>query len=305
MEWRRGARDPLGAWRFWRGLGGEQFEIVHLHFGGRSVRWLARAGTDAKIIVHLHGRILEPGGLNLVTHSGRGVDAVIAVSRAVAERVTNIRPVVVYTGVPVAESLIPSRESTTERVLGTAARLLAQKGIGYLLHSLASLRSEFPNLVLEIAGSGPERTTLERTTRALGLTDRVRFLGWVNDLAPLFGRWEAFVLPSLEEGLPVAPLEAMAAGLPVVATDVGGIPELVENGRTGWLVPPGDSQALAERLRQLLGDREKRLSMGAAGFARARRQFAVERMVKEIADIYDGLVGDRNESVASAGSCQG
>ncbi len=298
LEWWRGARDPAGAWRFWRRLRGQEFEIVHMHFGGRSVRWLARAGTRARIVVHLHGRILEARGLSLVTHSGRGADAVIAVSRAVAERVVGRRPLVVYPGVPLPETsgpLVPPRGSTTKVIIGTAGRLLPLKGFVYLVRAVASLRVEFPNLVLEIAGSGPERAALEREAERLGLSDGVRFLGWVEELAAVLARWDVFVLPSLEEAFPIAVLEAMAAGLPVVASAVGGIPELVEDGRTGWLVPPADARLLAERLRALLLDASQRRALGEAGQARARDHFSLERMVAAIAAIYDGIVESRRQ----------
>jgi len=296
LEWWRGARDPLGAWRFWCRLCGQGFAIVHMHAGGRSVRWLARVGTRARIVVHLHGRILEPRGLSLVTHSGRGADAVIAVSRAVAERVVGTRPLVVYPGIPVPETPglpAPLGGTTAERIVGCAGRLLPLKGLVYLLRAIASLRAEFANLVLEIAGSGPERATLEREVQRLGLSDGVRFLGWVEELAPVLARWEVFVLPSLEEGFGIAALEAMAAGLPVVASAVGGIPELVEDGRTGWLVPPADPRALAERLRALLLDAGRRRALGEAGRARAFEQFSMARLVTEISRVYEALLAHR------------
>jgi glycosyltransferase involved in cell wall biosynthesis len=103
-------------------------------------------------------------------------------------------------------------------------------------------------------------------------------------------RWDVFVLPSLEEGFPMAALDAMAAGLPVVATAVGGIPEIVEDGRTGWLVPPGHPGALGERIRLLLRNPDTRRAMGAAGRARVREHFSAERMVARFAEIYDGLL---------------
>jgi glycosyltransferase involved in cell wall biosynthesis len=293
LDWGRGARDPVGAWSFWRHLRRLSIDIVHIHFGGRSVRWLARAATGAKIVVHLHGRILEPRGLNLVTHASRGADVLIAVSRSVAERVVGTQPQVVYPGVPAPETPGPRplrSASAAGRIVGTAARLLPLKGLGYLLRAIASLREEFPNLILEIAGSGPERAALEQEAREIHLSEAVRFLGWVEDLAPVLARWEVFALPSLEEGFPVAALEAMAAGLPVVASAVGGIPELIEDGRTGWLVPPQDPEALAGRLRQLLRDPEAQEVMGIAAHARVRECFSAEHMAAEIANIYNGLL---------------
>jgi glycosyltransferase involved in cell wall biosynthesis len=243
--------------------------------------------------VHLHGRILESQGLKQVSFSGRGVDAVVTVSRAVAERVVDAQPHVVYSGVPVSdEGSVPAQRggAVTGTIIGTAGRLVPLKGTLYLLRAFAMLRAELPDLVLEIAGSGPEQSMLEREVQLLGVGGKVRFLGWVEELAPVLARWDVFVLPSLEEGAPGAALEAMAAGLPVVASAVGGIPELVEDGRTGLLVPPRDSLALADRLRVLLLDPEQQHAMGAAGRARVREHFSAERMVARFAEIYDGLL---------------
>jgi len=296
LDWQYGVRDPLGAWRFWWTLRREDFAIVHQHYGGRSVRWLARRATGASIVVHLHGRVVESKGPHPLPVRVTGANAVIATSRAVAERVMDVKPHVVYPGVEVPEgagSGMAVTRATKARVIGTAGRLVPIKGIVYLIRALASLKRDIPDLRLEIAGSGPERTTIETEVRLHGLTDCVTFLDWQVELAPVFARWDVFVLPSLEEGFGIAALEAMAAGLPVVATAVGGIPELVEDGRTGWLVPPADPDALADRLRDLLLDPERRRAMGAAGRARARESFSVERMAAAISEIYDRLLETR------------
>jgi glycosyltransferase involved in cell wall biosynthesis len=102
--------------------------------------------------------------------------------------------------------------------------------------------------------------------------------------------WDVYVQPSLGEPFGIAALEAMAAGLPVVATSAGGLPELVEHGRTGWLIPPCDPSALADRLRSLLIDPGERHRMGIAGHVRARRAFSIDRMIGSISAIYDELL---------------
>jgi glycosyltransferase involved in cell wall biosynthesis len=149
---------------------------------------------------------------------------------------------------------------------------------------------EFPSLRLEIAGTGPQREDLERELGRLSLAGQVRFLGWQRDLRPVFRSWDIFAIPSLDEGLPIAALEAMAEGLPVVATSVGGLPELIDDGNTGYLVPPSDVAALTKSLRLLILDSELRQAMGAAGRKRALEHFSVDRMVAEIEAIYDSLV---------------
>jgi glycosyltransferase involved in cell wall biosynthesis len=267
-------------------------DIVHIHFGGRSVRRLARAATGAKIIVHAHGRILEPRGLTPVYISARGADVVVSASRAVADRVVDGPARVIYAGAatPAADILASPCSSASEGVLGTAGRLIGLKGIEYLLQAAAMLRREFPGLRVEIAGSGPQRNELEQRVKVLGLAGSAEFLGWVDDLNFVLPRWDVFVLPSLEEGFPIAALEAMAAGLPVVASAVGGVPELVEDGKTGWLVPPRDVEALAFRIRILLTSPEQRKVMGAAAQERVRDHFSLAQSTESFTRLYDELL---------------
>jgi len=290
LVWRRGMRDPIGAWRFWRRLRSQKFAIIHLHFGGRSVCWLARSATQARIIRHLHGRILEPQGLAPVYFSTRGVDAVVAVSQAVASRVVDGPARVIYAGLSLPPGELPQHRARSEIIIGTAGRLVELKGIEYLISAVAALRREFPAVRVEIAGSGPQHEKLEEAITQRGLGEQVKILGWIDDLPTILSRWDVFVMPSLEEGFPIAALDAMAASLPVVATSVGGIPELIEDGKSGWLVPPRDAEALASRLRLLLCDPELRLSMGEAGYTRVRDRFSAARMTESFARLYDELL---------------
>jgi glycosyltransferase involved in cell wall biosynthesis len=293
IHWSRGYRQPAGAWRFARALHGQDFAIVHQHHGGRSVRWLVRALTGAKVLAHLHGPTSEIGGRSPVAVLSPGADAVIATSRATAELVPSDDARVVYPGVRLSDMAPTSRGRHAGRVIGVATRLVALKGISDLVRALPRIRADVADVRLEIAGSGPELPRIESEVGALGLSDCVTFLGWQADLAPVFSRWDIFVQPSLEEGLGISLLEAMAAGLPVVATAVGGVPEVVEDGRTGFLVPPREPAALADRVRCLLLDAERRRVMGAAGRARVRENFSVDRMVAAIAEIYDELLPPR------------
>jgi len=292
LDWSRGTRDPFGAWSFWRRLHSREFKIVHIHFGGRSVRGLARAGTRAKIIVHVHGRVIEPLGLSLVTYSGLGADAVVATSQAVARQVVDAPARVIYPGVAVRQRNPPALgpRAATETIIGAAGRLVRLKGLDALLHAVATLRGEFPGLRVEIAGSGPERARLEQLRDQLQLQSCVEFLGWINDLASVLPRWDIFVMPSLEEGFGISALDAMAEGLPVVATRVGGVPELVENGKTGWLTAPRDIEALTSRIRLLLNSPEQRLAMGAVARARVQDHFSLAQMCENFGKLYEELL---------------
>jgi glycosyltransferase involved in cell wall biosynthesis len=301
LNWWRGLRDPLGAVKFWNRLRGQPYSIVHLHFGGRSVSSLARHATHAKIVRHLHGRILEPQGLEPVFVSARGVDAVVAVSHVVADRVIHGKPRVIYAGLPVpAENHSPLRPHGSDLVLGTAGRLVELKGIEYLIRAAAALRAEFPKLRVEIAGAGPWKSKLLDEIARTGMTDRVDFLGWVDDIGSALNRWDVFVLPSLEEGFPIAALDAMAAGLPVIASAVGGAPELIVDGESGWLVPPRDVEALTLRLRQVLNEPELRLRARSAACTRVRDHFNSKQMAANFARLYDELLGEA--STASGAS---
>lgn len=294
IEWTSGIRDPLGAYRFWGCLRKHEFAIVHQHFAGRTMRQIIRASTKAQLIVQLHARIGEVDAARNVPHAVRNADLVIAVSHAVARQVEAQKPVVVYSGVESSENLERAdTAANTSIVVGAACRLVDIKGLPDLIRAIGLLSREFPNLHLEIAGDGPELENLEEQARRLNLAERVRFLGWRHDLGPVFRGWDIFAMPSLTEAFPMAALEAMAQGLPIVASNVGGLPELVEDGETGYLVPPSNAEALAKALRTLIVDRERRQRMGHAGYRRIREHFSADRMVAQTAAIYESLLAEK------------
>jgi glycosyltransferase involved in cell wall biosynthesis len=287
IDWSRGMQDPIGAWTFWRTLRRQHFDIVHLHSGGKSVSSLARAATGAKIIRHIHGSVLELKDLAPAFYSSRGADAVVAVSQSVASRVVDGKARVIYAGVPTRPARLGEDRANRDIILGTAGRLVEVKGIQYLLQAASLLIREFPTLRLEIAGSGPLFDTLKTESERAGLRQHVSFLGWIDDIRTVLPRWSVFVMPSLDEGFPIAALDAMAAGVPVVATSVGGVPELIHDGIDGCLVPPRDVDSLASRLRSLLSDPALRMRIGAAGYARVRDRFNPEQMIASVTCLYD------------------
>lgn len=290
VNWENGVRDPLGAWRFWRQLRSEEFALVHQHWGARSIRRLVRSGTNAKIIVHSHGRVLETSNRQdpMVV---RGADAIIAASKSVAHQLPGRQVHVVYSGVTASER-VGRMESNRGGpvVIGTACRLIEAKGIRELVFAFADLNKEFPSLRLEVAGSGPEEEILFKAAQERGVAHGVTFLGWIDDLRQVLQTWDIFALPSYDEALPISILEAMAEALPVVATNVGGIPELVEDGRTGFLVQPKNVDALRTALHRLVEDSELRGQFGTQGRLRAETKFSAARMVAEIESIYDALI---------------
>jgi glycosyltransferase involved in cell wall biosynthesis len=168
------------------------------------------------------------------------------------------------------------------RVLLAIARLTPQKGIDVAVRALPSLP---PDTILVVLGEGPERSALEQLADELDVAARVELVGRVPDVAAWLGRAAVVVHPARWEGFGLGVLEAMLAGLPVVASDVSSLPELVIDGETGFLVPPDDPAALAEAIGRAL----QQPTLGAAGRARARARFSVARMADRTVALYEGL----------------
>jgi glycosyltransferase involved in cell wall biosynthesis len=230
------------------------------------------------------------------------VDRYIAVSNEVKARlcgdlgVSESKVRVVRNGIRLAQFNLPPdaalRATLTQGgerpIVLTAARLHSQKGHVYLLEAAAHV----PDALFVLAGEGPERATLERQAQQLGIQGRVRFLGHRQGIPQLLASCDVFVLPSLYEGLPLCVLEAMAAGKPVVATAVGGTDEVVIDGETGLLVPPGNPVALATAIRSLLSDRKLAARLAQAGRARVTEKFSSDTMVSGISRVYEEALGE-------------
>jgi glycosyltransferase involved in cell wall biosynthesis len=166
------------------------------------------------------------------------------------------------------------------------ARLAPEKDVETLLNATALAARERPDFRLEVAGDGPCRPALERAAADLGVAGRVRFLGEVRDVPALLARARLFALSSLTEGVSLTLLEAMSRGLPVAATRVGGNAEVVADGETGLLVPPGDPPALAAALLRLWADPAEAARLGRAGRRRVEAHFDVRGMVAAYEDLY-------------------
>ena len=167
-------------------------------------------------------------------------------------------------------------------------QLFPRKGIRFLIEAAAVLKPRFPDLKVVVAGDGFERPELIGLAESLGITRDVTFLGWVpnSELPPYYHAAAVSVVPSLEEGFGIPAAEAMGCQIPVVASDAGGLPEVVEHGVTGLIVPRGDSVALAEAIGALLADPARRAQMGRAGRERALRLFDWDRTAEQLERIY-------------------
>jgi sugar transferase (PEP-CTERM/EpsH1 system associated) len=207
--------------------------------------------------------------------------------------------VVIYNGIDLPpERLAPQAKARAELslpldapIVGAVSRLDPVKGVDVLLRAIALVEDTH----LAVVGDGPERVPLAALADDLGISDRVHWTGHRRDALHLLSAFDIFVQPSLHEGLPNAVLEAMAASLPVVATAVGGTPEVVVDEVTGLLVPPRDPQALARSVRALLHNSDLRRKMGRAGRERVAQHFSLKQMVEQTQAVYERLLETRGE----------
>lgn len=192
-----------------------------------------------------------------------------------------------------------SREEARERlqvegfVLGAVGRLEDEKGHAYLLEALRLLAEELPDLRLFMAGEGRRGEALRRQAADLGLEGRVQFLGWRRDVPLVLKALDLYVQPSLWEGLSLALLQAMAAGLPVVATQVSGFEQVITSGVNGVLVPPRDAAALAAAIRELYHDPAARIRLGEAARRTVAEHYSQETMLRRLQDLYLAVWGGR------------
>jgi glycosyltransferase involved in cell wall biosynthesis len=177
------------------------------------------------------------------------------------------------------------------RLLGVVAQLIPRKGHRFLINALPTLIRDFPDLCMVFFGRGPEEAALRAQVVAARLDDRVLFAGFRDDLPEILPCLELLVHPALMEGLGVALLQAACAGVPVVASAVGGIPEAVRDGVNGLLVPPGDTAALAAAIKQLLADPALAARLGQNGQRLVREEFSVETMVDGNLAVYREMLG--------------
>jgi glycosyltransferase involved in cell wall biosynthesis len=180
---------------------------------------------------------------------------------------------------------------SVEHLVLSVARLQPEKGIDDLVSAAAGLRSRFPGLRVAVAGSGPEEKRLRAHIEAAGLADSFVLLGSRPDVGSLLAAADAFCLPSRHEGLPISLLEAMQAGIPCVATRVGGVPGMIADGAEGVLVEPADPEGLAAALERVLLDPGRAGEMGARARDLVRRRYDVATATAAYADIYDELAG--------------
>ena len=238
-------------------------------------RWVSRA---AKMVAVSHdlrqfleARIGIPRSRITVIHNG-----VDTVQQASSVQVQQIRSEL--------------RVGEDEFVIGIVGSLYPVKGHMSLLDAMKTVLARYPKARLLIIGQGELERTLKRRASELGIERAVSFLGLRDDVPRLLPLFNLFVLPSLSEGLSVALLEAMSAGVAVIASNVGGNPEIVVNGETGYLVPPERSEELASRIIALVSNQELTRLLGDRGKERVSQEFTTARMLEQYQDLYDSCL---------------
>ena len=294
------------AWRLGRLVRSGRFDLVHAHiYASAAASALATLGTGVPLVVTEHTEGAWQGQpARLVSRLVYGrARRVIAVSGQIQSRL------LARDGVPpekisvIPNAVIPSlgrlRDSSSvlpdvpmdRPLVGVVARLQPEKGISTFLKAAASVRARVPDALFLVVGDGPLRGELHAFARASGLSDGVRFLGHRTEAREIVGLLDVLVVPSFTEGAPLIVLEAMASGVPVVASAVGGIPDQVRHGREALLVEPGDPGALGEALVGLLRDPSLARRLADAGLRRTEREFNHETMVRRVEAVYRAALG--------------
>jgi glycosyltransferase involved in cell wall biosynthesis len=304
---RRSSAAVLPWTRLYRLMFREQIDIVHAHMPRASVpaTILARLARVPVVISHEHGSVLEGKAVRkfLDRHVvARGSDLVLAVSEwdrdniIEGEGIAPERIKVLRNGIA-----RPARSRDLSRsdfapdhrpIVGAVGRLFPVKGYDDLIQAAAVLRHRGVPVRCLIAGDGPDRDRLQRVIGDLGMDDEVSLLGFREDVADLMRLLDVAVMPSHSEGGPLAMMEYMAAGVPIVGTAVGGIPELIQDGVHGLLVNPREPRELATAIERLLKDRPFAQRLSRAALERQKAEYDIDVTVKRVEDLYLQLLAD-------------
>jgi glycosyltransferase involved in cell wall biosynthesis len=292
------------AWRLRRLLKGEQFDLVHAHiYASIAAAAIATLETDVPLVIteHTEASWQDWRARWVSRWVYRRAARIIAVSTPIRRRlierddvhpdlITIVPNAVASASEPHADA--PLQTELRERPLvGVVARLQPEKGVASFLKAAARVAPQFPEAHFVVAGDGPIRQELVALTEDLDLGSRVHFLGFRSNASALMRSLDVLVAPSLTEGSPLVTLEAMAAGVPVVASAVGGIPDQIRHDKDGLLVPPGDTDALGNALLALLRDPPRARRLGEAGRRRVASRFSHATMVRQIEDLYRDVLG--------------
>ena len=313
-------RDVVAAYKLSKLIRRDRPQILHTHTAkagtiGRLAALLAGDARPAVVVHTFHGHVLrgyfDPARTQLFRLLEKGLarlsTALVAVSPEVRDELVGMgvaptsKFVVIRLGIELETRVhdVAALRGESRRSLGVAedrflvgwvGRMTAVKRTDDVLLGVAKLRELGVDAVLAMVGDGPDRDGCEARARELGIARHCLFLGYQEEVAPYYAAFDAVVLPSANEGTPVSVIESLAAACPVVATRVGGVPDVVAEGVDGFLVETGDTDALAERLSRLARNPELRRRMGEAGRDRIVSRYAVDRLVGDVDELYRSLL---------------
>jgi glycosyltransferase involved in cell wall biosynthesis len=285
---------------------GQQVQLVHSHgYKSDIYSYLAcrRLGVPMMATCHLWTR--QTPAIRVYEFIDgwllRRFDAVVAVSDVIAEDarragISAARITTINNGIDLAPfaSATPTLAEEIKKgdrlLIGTAGRLVSQKGMDYFLRAARAVLNEMPEALFAVVGDGPDRGKLERLAQELGIEEHVVFTGSRADMPHVYASFDVFVLASLDEGLPMAVLEALASNRAVVATQVGAVPKVIVSGQTGMLVKAADVPGLAGAILVLLRSPELRARLGRSGSALVHKQFSSRVMSQEYLRLYEQLL---------------
>jgi glycosyltransferase involved in cell wall biosynthesis len=279
--------------------------LVHSHgYKADIYAYFATRKMQCPVVATSHLWTRRTSALRLYAHLDqlvlRRFNYVIAVSEAikketVAGGVAEDRVCVIDNGIDVTSfcTLVPSLRGEFARegmqIVGAVGRLVEQKGFEFLLKSVPGVLERFPNTLFVVAGEGSERAKLEALAAKLKVDAQVRFIGARSDMPNVYASFDMFVLPSIDEGMPIALMEAMAAARPIVATRVAAVPKLITDGDTGILVAPRDPRALTQAICQVLASPMLRERLSRAARKRVQEHFSSETMAARYVALYHEL----------------
>lgn len=300
--------EPAYAWRLGRLVRKRGFDLVHAHIYASAVAAAMATASDRALLVVTEHSEASWQGRRARLISGRTIRRarrVIAVSSVIRDRLVErdgVQPgrvTVIPNAVasPADESPgLPVKLPAKLRegpMVGLFARLQPEKGVGNFIEAASRVAERVQDARFVVVGDGPLREELRALAGRLGVRDRVHFLGFRSDARSLMALMNVIAVPSLTEGSPLVTLEAMAAGIPVVASEVGGIPDQIRHGREGLLVPPDDAASLGDALVELLVDPGRATSLGEAGRSRATSEIHHETMVCRVENVYRAALGSK------------
>jgi glycosyltransferase involved in cell wall biosynthesis len=291
-------------------ISSEQPNILHSHgYKSNFYAWKALSGWNMPWIVTNHGKRV---GMKLKVYNWLNIffmkkaAKIVAVSQVLADEmikqgISSTKIVVIDNGVDL-QRFTDLRENNDLRksfglngknkIIGTVGSMTEEKGHIYLIEAASKVVDAYPECRFLIVGDGGQRQFLEEKTAELGLNDKVIFTGSRRDVPEILSMLDIFVFPSLKEGLPMAVLEAMASKIPVVATSVGGIPKVLENGISGIIIQPKDSQSIADAIMRIIKNPDDTLLIAQKGFEKIRNDFLSGLMTNKYLNVYKAILAE-------------